>query len=300
MVAATVMTMASNSSTPLLAYLSGVFGLCMWPLRDAMRLIRWGIVLSLVFLHMIMKAPVWHLISRIDIAGGSSSYHRYALVDNCIRHFGDWWLLGVKYNGQWGWDMWDTANQYVALAQSSGLFPFVLFIIDYCVHFPIPGESKAGPDEQPQASTPVMGDRRCLICPGSWILRHHLLRSVTDRVVCTAGPHSDCREDSVRRSGPRVTTTGSGGEAYPLDPGVRVTCLFIESSHCEYSLVTITTYGAVNYMRQLELCRLSARVPTEHISMDSHNIAFEVIVVDNASPSGDVDVLKREIPSRLH
>jgi GT2 family glycosyltransferase len=29
----------------------------------------------------------------------------------------------------------------------------------------------------------------------------------------------------------------------------------------------------------------------------THNIAFEVIVVDNASPSGDVDVLKREFPT---
>ena len=38
------------------------------------------------------------------------------LVDQCIRHLGDWWLLGVKNFDKWGFDMWDTSNQYVDLA----------------------------------------------------------------------------------------------------------------------------------------------------------------------------------------
>ena len=128
MIAVTVMAIASNSSTPLLAYAAGLMGLCFWPLRNQMRLIRWGILLTLVSLHVVMKAPVWHLISRIDVSGGSSGYHRYELVNQCILHFWDWWLLGAKDNGQWGWLMWDTANQYVATAQSSGLLPFLLFL----------------------------------------------------------------------------------------------------------------------------------------------------------------------------
>ena len=126
--AVTVMVVASHSSTPLLAYVAGLTGLCFWPFRNQMRLIRWSILLIVVSLHLVMKAPVWHLISRIDLVGGSSGYHRYELVNQCIRHFGDWWLIGVKDNGQWGWDMWDTANQYVATAQSSGFLPFLLFL----------------------------------------------------------------------------------------------------------------------------------------------------------------------------
>ena len=43
-----------------------------------------------------MKAPVWALIQRIDIVGGSSGWHRYELIDQCIKHFSDWWLMGVK------------------------------------------------------------------------------------------------------------------------------------------------------------------------------------------------------------
>jgi hypothetical protein len=128
MVAATVITLASNSSTPMLAYAAGIGGLCLWPIRNWMRFVRWGIVTTLVSLHMVMKAPVWHLIGMIDISGGSSSDHRFQLVDQCIRHFGDWWLVGVKSTGDWGWDMFDMANQYVSVCDNSGLLPFICFL----------------------------------------------------------------------------------------------------------------------------------------------------------------------------
>lgn len=91
-------------------------------------MIRWGLLLTLICLHIVMKGPVWSLIEKIDVTGGSSSYHRYMLIDQCIRHFGDWWLVGVKDTSVWGWDMWDTANQYVSTCDNSGLVPFVLFI----------------------------------------------------------------------------------------------------------------------------------------------------------------------------
>jgi hypothetical protein len=126
--AATVITLCSNSSTPLMGYAAGILGLCLWYLRDWMRLLRWALVLTLVSLHLIMKAPVWALIGRVDVIGGNSSYHRYFLIDQCIRHFGDWWLLGTKSYAEWGWDAWDLANQYVAVAQTSGLLPLIFFI----------------------------------------------------------------------------------------------------------------------------------------------------------------------------
>jgi hypothetical protein len=142
MIAATVITLASNSSTPLLAYLATLLGICLWPLRSRMRLIRWGLVTVLVVLHMIMKAPVWALIARVDVVSGSSGYHRYTLVDGFIRHFGDWWLLGTTQNAQWGWDMWDLANQYVAIGESSGLLPFVFFVAIIVLGFKYVGRAR--------------------------------------------------------------------------------------------------------------------------------------------------------------
>lgn len=141
-IAATVTTVMSNSSTPMLGYMAGIMALCLWPVRRWTRAMRWGLVCTLVLLHLVMKAPVWHLISRIDLAGGSSSYHRYQLVDACIRHFGDWWLIGVKSTGDWGWDMWDTANQYVSIADGSGLIPFLLFLATLVYGFKYVGKAR--------------------------------------------------------------------------------------------------------------------------------------------------------------
>lgn len=151
-VAATVITLACNSSTPVLAYAAGVLALCLWPLRSRMRILRWGIVVALILLHIGMKGPVWSLIEKIDISGGSSSYHRYMLIDQCIRHFGDWWLLGVKDTSVWGWDMWDTANQYVGICDSSGLLPFILFIAVLVYGFKFLGRARRSLQSDKQAS----------------------------------------------------------------------------------------------------------------------------------------------------
>jgi hypothetical protein len=127
-VGCTVMTITSQSSTPLLAYVSGVLIVCLWPIRKKMQLVRRGIVVALLGLAVVMKAPVWFVIAHIDLTGGSSGFHRAELIDTFIRHFSDWWLIGTKDIGSWGIDMWDTQNQYVNVGETGGLVAFILFI----------------------------------------------------------------------------------------------------------------------------------------------------------------------------
>jgi len=69
------------------------------------------------------------LINHIDLVGGNSSYHRAMLIDGFITHFTDWWLIGVTSTANWGWDMWDQANQFVIEGESGGLITFVCFIL---------------------------------------------------------------------------------------------------------------------------------------------------------------------------
>lgn len=128
MLAATVMTVTSASATPLLALAAGIAALLFWPFRKKMRLFRWGLVIVLVGLHMVMKAPIWALIGRVDVVGGSSGDHRYELVNRTILHFGDWWLLGARNTESWGYLMHDTVNQYVDAAVTSGVAGLALFI----------------------------------------------------------------------------------------------------------------------------------------------------------------------------
>jgi hypothetical protein len=125
---AAIIPFSTGSSTGLFGLLAGVGALCLWPMRRGMRLIRWGIVATLVGGQMCMTSPVWHIISDVSLSEGSSSYHRYQLVNQCIMHFGDWALLGSKFYGTWGWDMWDLSNQYVATADPSGLIPLICFL----------------------------------------------------------------------------------------------------------------------------------------------------------------------------
>jgi hypothetical protein len=85
---------------------------------------------------------VWALIQRVDLVGGSSSFHRYYLLDQFIRRFGDWWLLGVKSTDTWGADLWDHANQYVAIGTTSGVLPLILFIAAIVAAFKILGSAR--------------------------------------------------------------------------------------------------------------------------------------------------------------
>ncbi len=128
MLAGLVMTITSVSATPLLALAAGIGALLFWPFRKKMRLFRWGLVILLVGLHMVMRAPVWALIGRVDVVGGSSGDHRYELVNQTILHFQDWWLLGARSTESWGYLMQDTANEYVGNAVTGGLLGLVLFI----------------------------------------------------------------------------------------------------------------------------------------------------------------------------
>ena len=142
MVAATVVTLAANSSTCFLGFVGGLVALCMWPLRDKMRPIRWGIALMLIGLHIVMKAPVWQLIARVDLTGGSSSDHRYEILNQCIRHFTEWVLIGTKNYASWGFGLWDLGNQYVFVADTSGLIPLVAFLVMIVLGFKYSGRAR--------------------------------------------------------------------------------------------------------------------------------------------------------------
>ncbi len=127
-IGSTAIVLTSASSTPVLAYAGGVLGLCLWPIRRSMRVVRWGIVVAIAGLALLMKAPVWFIIAHVNVIGGSGGWDRAKLIDVFVTHFQDWWLLGTKDAGTWGIDMWDLSNQFVAEGETGGLLTFALFI----------------------------------------------------------------------------------------------------------------------------------------------------------------------------
>jgi hypothetical protein len=152
MLSSTIIIFASASSTPIMAYVFGIIVFSLWRYRGYMGIVRWGVACLLVTLHLVMKAPVWALIQRVDLVGGSSGFHRYNLVDQTIRHFWDWWLFGVKDTYNWGPDLWDHANQYVAVATNSGLLPLALFVAILVYGFKLAGRARRSREDSRSGS----------------------------------------------------------------------------------------------------------------------------------------------------
>jgi hypothetical protein len=82
-----------------------------------------------------MKAPAYYLIARIDLTGGSSSYHRAALIEAALQNLKDWWWAGTDYTRHWlpygvPWseDHVDITNHYLAQGVRGGLPLMGLFI----------------------------------------------------------------------------------------------------------------------------------------------------------------------------
>lgn len=116
------------SSTPLIVLGCNGLGCIVYFFRTHMRLIRWGTFLGLFSLHLYMKQPVWHLIARIDVVGGSTGYHRYKLIQSSIDNFQEWWMCGIPSTAHWGYFMFDITNQYILEGVRSGIVAMLAFI----------------------------------------------------------------------------------------------------------------------------------------------------------------------------
>jgi hypothetical protein len=120
---------ACSSSTPILVVAACLGGALLFPIRFHLRWLRWGSVATLVGLHLVMNKPVWHLMSRVSVVGGSTGYHRYLLTDAFIRSFRDWWLLGMSSTRQWGNALKDVTSVYILEGVRGGLATFVMLIV---------------------------------------------------------------------------------------------------------------------------------------------------------------------------
>jgi len=201
--AATAMVVASYSSTSWMALAGSLIGLAFWPLRKRMRMVRRGLFCTIVGLHMVMKAPVWALIARIDLTGSSSGYQRFTLVDMTIRHFSTWWLIGTPDYVNWGWDSYDLCNQFVAVALTGGLLPLIAYIAILSRSFGAIGTAR-------KAVAGMRGQEWFYWCMGSelfsMVMTHWginyvgvLLMDLFVFVACVSVATSEARESEARR-----------------------------------------------------------------------------------------------------
>jgi hypothetical protein len=148
LIACLTMVFTCASSGPILTVLVGILALAMWPLRERMRIVRWLAVLGYIALDIVMKAPAYYLLARIDVASGSTGWHRAALIESAIKYIGEWWLGGTDYTRHWmpygvSWseDHADITNHYIQMGVIGGLPLTMLLITIFYIGFSLVGEA---------------------------------------------------------------------------------------------------------------------------------------------------------------
>jgi hypothetical protein len=174
MAATCAIVYASGSSGPIMTVLAACFAIALWMIQNHLRLIRWLAVLMVIILAMIMNDPVYYILARINITGGSTGWHRAALIDGAIKHFGNWWLVGTDYTRDWmptgieaNANNTDITNHFLLMGVWGGMPLMLLFIWVLTVAFRLVGR-----ELKMQAQAPV--ERRFLI----WILGSILFADV--------------------------------------------------------------------------------------------------------------------------
>jgi hypothetical protein len=129
-----VITVAGATSGAVMTLFYGLVALGCWYIRGRMRFVRIGIVLLIAALALFMKAPVWYLIARISDVLGGTGWHRSFLIDQAIRYFRDWWMLGITHTGYWmpyqlSDGNSDITNQFLQQGVTGGIVPMVLYVI---------------------------------------------------------------------------------------------------------------------------------------------------------------------------
>jgi hypothetical protein len=141
------MVLASSSSGPLMSVIFGIFALVLWRWRHLTRQMRIAAVVGYILLDLVMKAPAYYLIARIDLTGSSTGWHRAELIKQAIAHIDEWWFAGTLYTRHWmdygvSWseDHCDITNQYIGYAVFGGLLLMLLFIAALWVAFRYVGD----------------------------------------------------------------------------------------------------------------------------------------------------------------
>lgn len=130
-----LMVVTCASSGPLLSVFAGIAALAFWRWRRFTRHVWVAAIVGYLLLDLVMKAPAYYLVARVDLVGGSTGYHRAALIQSSIEHINEWWFAGTDYTRDWmpygvGWseDHADITNHYLGQGVRGGLLLMLLFM----------------------------------------------------------------------------------------------------------------------------------------------------------------------------
>jgi hypothetical protein len=119
---------SSSSSGPILSLMTSLTGMGLFKYRKRMPQIRWATVAAIISVALLMNAPIYYLLARIDLTGGSTGWHRAFLIESAMIHLDEWWFSGTEATRHWMptgvyWseDSADITNHYLRMGVIGGL-----------------------------------------------------------------------------------------------------------------------------------------------------------------------------------
>lgn len=135
-VATGLMVVACASSGPILSLGFGIFAMGLWFWPSVVGVIRKSIIPGYVLLALVMERPPYYLISKINLTGASTGWHRSFLIEQTIKHFDEWWLFGTDRTRHWmpgqgaiSLKHTDVTNQFIAYGVNGGFLCMMVFIV---------------------------------------------------------------------------------------------------------------------------------------------------------------------------
>jgi hypothetical protein len=136
------MVFAASSSGPLLMAAFTLLGAVLWKFRRHLSAIRWLALAGIAGLAFVMQDPVYFLMAKVDITGGSTGWYRAQLIRSSIEHIDEWWLVGTDYTRHWMYtgnpanpESSDITNQYLENGVMGGLPLMAIFIMVFLSAF---------------------------------------------------------------------------------------------------------------------------------------------------------------------
>jgi len=128
---------ASNSGGPLNFAAVIIVGWIAWVIRGKVKWIYRGVLVLVLLLALVMKAPVWFLLQRISDISGGDGWHRAELVNQAVRDLSQWWVAGMDLSKTISWfeyaipniDSADICNQFIMYGLRAGIGAVALFVM---------------------------------------------------------------------------------------------------------------------------------------------------------------------------
>lgn len=148
LVSCLLMVVASASSGPIMSLIFAGGAVVLFKFKVMVRILVRAAIPVYVILAILMERPPYYLISKIDLTGASTGWHRSFLIEQTITHIDEWWLFGTDRTRHWMPSQGrisefhtDITNQYIAYGVNAGLLSMALVIIAIWLAFRVVGNT---------------------------------------------------------------------------------------------------------------------------------------------------------------